>query len=192
MRLRLIVRVLFALPSFLAYRLSRSKGVLDADIARWRERERIKSTGARAFFNLMGMPEFRSLVTYRIPASRHTIWMCGPQAVALYINTPGIGPGLYFQHGFATIVHAKSIGKNCSINQQVTIGFNGAGKFPVIGDNVSIRAGAKVLGDIVLGDNVIVGAGAVVTKSVPPNCVVVGVPAYIIKRDGIRCREELT
>ena len=93
---------------------------------------------------------------------------------------------------FATIVHAKSIGKNCSINQQVTIGFNGAGKFPVIGDNVSIRAGAKVLGDIVLGDNVIVGAGAVVTKSVPPNCVVVGVPAYIIKRDGIRCKEELT
>jgi serine O-acetyltransferase len=61
----------------------------------------------------------------------------------------------------------------------------------VIGDNVRIGAGAKVLGGITLGDNVSVGANAVVVKDVPPNCVVVGVPAYIVKRDGKRVRESL-
>jgi serine O-acetyltransferase len=62
---------------------------------------------------------------------------------------------------------------------------------PIIGNNVYIGAGAKILGSITIGDNVIIGANAVVTRNVPPNCTVAGVPARIIKRDGVRVKESL-
>ena len=52
---------------------------------------------------------------------------------------------------------------------------------PVIGDNVHISAGARILGPIRIGNNVIIGANAVVVKDVPDNCIVAGVPAKIIK-----------
>jgi serine O-acetyltransferase len=48
-----------------------------------------------------------------------------------------------------------------------------------------------VIGGIKVGDNSIVGANAVVVKNVPSNCVVVGVPAYIIKKDGLKVKEDL-
>ncbi|MFL6463660.1 MAG: serine O-acetyltransferase, partial [Bryobacteraceae bacterium] len=57
---------------------------------------------------------------------------------------------------------------------------------PIIGDHVTIYAGAKVLGPIRIGHHVTIGANAVVVKSVPDHCVVAGVPAQIIRRDGIR------
>lgn len=137
--------------------------------------------------HLIQMPEFRSLLYYRIPRSDLLEPITGPPSPCLYINTIAIGPGLYLQHAFATIIHARSIGCNCSINQQVTIGFNGPDQCPTIGDNVSIRAGAMIIGAVTVGDNVVVGAGAVVTKNIPANCTVVGVPAYIVKRDGEPC-----
>ncbi len=110
---------------------------------------------------------------------------------SLYIVTPQVGEGLFIQHGFATVIAAASIGKNCWINQQVTIGFTSETDCPVIGDNVTISAGAKVLGGITIGNNSIVGANAVVVKNVPENCVVIGVPAYIIKRNGVKVKEAL-
>lgn len=56
----------------------------------------------------------------------------------------------------------------------------GAG-IPIIGNNVTIYAGAKVFGKIIIGDDVYVGANAVVTKDIPSHSVVAGVPAKIIK-----------
>lgn len=85
------------------------------------------------------------------------------------------------QHGFSSTIGAEKIGSNCRVFQQVTIGWNG-GKRPVIGDNVIICCGAKVIGGITVGNNVTIGANAVVCKDVPDNCVVGGVPAKIIKR----------
>lgn len=85
------------------------------------------------------------------------------------------------QHSFSTIITANKLGKNCKIMQQVTIGFNGNQK-PTIGDNVTVCAGAKIIGGVTVGNNVIVGANAVVTHNVPDNCVVGGVPARIIRR----------
>lgn len=101
---------------------------------------------------------------------------------SLYINMSPerIGGGLNFQHGFATILAAKQIGKNCRISQQVTIGYNGD-ENPVIGDNVRVCAGAIVIGGITVGDGAVIGAGAVVTKDVPKNAVVAGVPAKVIR-----------
>ncbi|NCR99207.1 MAG: transferase hexapeptide family protein [Microcystis aeruginosa Ma_MB_F_20061100_S19] len=62
---------------------------------------------------------------------------------------------------------------------------------PKIGNNVRITAGAKVLGNITIGDNVTVGANSVLVKDVPPNCVVVGIPARIVKPDGVKVDEKL-
>ena len=53
---------------------------------------------------------------------------------------------------------------------------------PVIGNNVDIGAGAKLIGRITIGDNVIIGANAVVTKSVPPNSIASGIPAVVRPR----------
>lgn len=100
---------------------------------------------------------------------------------SLYINMPPerIGGGFSLQHGFSTIVAAKEIGKNCRIFQQVTVGYNGD-DHPVIGDDVTITAGAIVIGDVHVGNNSMIGAGAVVVRDVPENTVVAGVPAKVI------------
>jgi serine O-acetyltransferase len=98
------------------------------------------------------------------------------------INTAesDIGEGLMLGHGFSIICVANKIGDNVSIFQQVTIGYSHFG-CPTIGNNVWIYAGAKVLGGVNVGNNAIIGANAVVTKDVPANAVVAGVPAKIIR-----------
>ncbi len=57
-------------------------------------------------------------------------------------------------------------------------------RHPTIGSNVTIGAGAKVLGPFTVGDNSKIGASAVVLKAVPPNCTVVGNPGRIVRREG--------
>jgi len=103
-----------------------------------------------------------------------------PPMTNLYINCENIGKGLFIQHGFSTIISAKSIGDNCWINQQVTVGWTSSTDAPIIGDNVKIHAGAIVVGNVHIGDNVRIGAGTVVVKDVPSNSTVVGSPARIM------------
>lgn len=99
----------------------------------------------------------------------------------LFFHTAQIGEGLLINHGFSTIITAKSIGRNCLINQQVTIGVKNPGRgVPRIGNNVYIGCGAKILGDIIIGDNCIIGANAVVIKDVPAKVCVGGIPARTI------------
>ena len=100
----------------------------------------------------------------------------------LYFGCNDIGGGLFIEHGFSTIITCKYIGTNCWINQQVTIGFSREGASPTIGNNVQIKAGAKVIGNVTIGDDVIIGANAVVTKDIPSHSIAVGVPAKVIKR----------
>ena len=95
-----------------------------------------------------------------------------------------IGEGTKFGYGgIAVVVHARAVvGKNCMIGQDVTIGGkSGWYEVPVIGDNVIINAGARIIGPVRIGDNVEIGANAVVVKDVPSNCVVAGVPARILR-----------
>lgn len=101
----------------------------------------------------------------------------------LQITTPtsNIGGGLIIQHGFATIISAKSIGKSCKIYQQVTIGYNHQLEAPILGNNVEVCCGAKIIGGVHIGDNVLIGANSVVINDIPSNCVVAGIPARIIR-----------
>jgi len=98
-----------------------------------------------------------------------------------------IGEGLFIDHGAGVVIgETAEIGDNVTLYQGVTLGGTGKEKgkrHPTIGNNVVISAGAKVLGSFVVGDNVKIGAGSVVLKEVPPNCTVVGVPGYIVKRE---------
>ena len=96
-----------------------------------------------------------------------------------------IGKGSSFGYGgIGVVVHSESIiGDNCTICQQVTIG-GGNSKYPgvpVIGNNVYIAKGSIVMGGITIGNNVTIGANAVVTKPVPDNAIVAGVPAKILR-----------
>ena len=97
-------------------------------------------------------------------------------------STAEIGGGLIVQHGYGTIIAPRKIGKNCWVNQGVTIGYTNDADCPTLGDNVTVYAGAKILGDVHVGNNVVVAANAVVVKDVEDNCVVGGVPAKVIKK----------
>lgn len=101
-----------------------------------------------------------------------------------------VGEDLYIEHAFITFLNAKSIGKHFRCYHNVTIGQKG-GKIPTIGDNVTVSCGASVLGDVTIGDDVVIGAGCVVVKDVPAHCTVVGNPAYIIRKDGLKVHIQL-
>lgn len=92
----------------------------------------------------------------------------------------------FLPHGIKGIFIAptSSIGKKCTIFQQVTIGIKDMDNLqgPIIGNNVVIGAGAKIIGPIRIGNNVTIGAGAIVVSDIPDNCVVVSPKATIIKQ----------
>lgn len=92
-----------------------------------------------------------------------------------------IDGGLYMPHPIGTVIAVDSIGENCSIIAAVTIGMRNEWKFPQIGDNVFIGAGARVLGGITVGDNAIIGANSVVIHDVPKGATVVGIPAKVAR-----------
>ena len=97
------------------------------------------------------------------------------------INT-SIGGGLLIPHPNGIVIHADSvIGPNCIIFQQVTLGL-GHGGVPTIGGDVSIGAGAKLLGNVQVGDHAIIAAMAMVTRDVPPNSLAIGMPARIERK----------
>lgn len=94
--------------------------------------------------------------------------------------------GLTIWHwGMIIINQDTRIGENCTLHPNVIIGKRKTnGKSPVIGRNVYVCVGARILGDIIIGDNVTIAPNTVVFKNVPSNCVVAGNPAIIIKKDG--------
>ena len=99
-----------------------------------------------------------------------------------------IGPGFYIGHFGCIFVSTKArVGSMCNISPGCTIGVAGRGPdrgAPTVGDRVYIGNGAKILGKIRVGNDVAIGANAVVTKDVPDEAVVAGVPAKIISYRG--------
>lgn len=103
-----------------------------------------------------------------------------------------IGKGLFIDHGMGVVIgETAEIGDNCLIYQGVTLGGTGKDhgkRHPTLGNNVMVGAGAKVLGPFKVGDNAKIASNAVVLEEVPENATAVGVPARIVKRDGMKMK----
>ena len=99
-----------------------------------------------------------------------------------------IGKNLFIDHGMGVVIGETSdIGDNVTIYHMVTLGGISPSinsndqrevkRHPTLQDNVVVGSGAQVLGPITVGKNAKIGANAVVTKDVPENGVMVGIPA---------------
>ncbi len=99
-----------------------------------------------------------------------------------------IGKNLFIDHGMGVVIGETSdIGDNVTIYHMATLGGISPSinsdkqreikRHPTLQDNVVIGSGAQVLGPITVGKNAKIGANAVVTKDVPENGVMVGIPA---------------
>ena len=97
-----------------------------------------------------------------------------------------LGNKIFFDHGMGIVVgETAEIGDNCVIYHGVTLGGVSTSKVkrhPTLKNNVSVGAGAKLLGNIVIGNNVRIGANSVVLKDIPDEAVAVGIPARIIPK----------
>jgi serine O-acetyltransferase len=96
-----------------------------------------------------------------------------------------VGSNFRIDHfGGIVISGYASFGDNCIVRNGVTVGLKNLDEkaAPRIGSNVSIGAGAKLLGNITIGDNVDIGANAVVIVSVPDNSIAVGIPAKVLPK----------
>lgn len=180
----ILIYIRFLIPSLMLVK----NEIFMQDVHRWKMVYKMNYSDWKSIAQLLWLyKEFRNVVYYRLRRDhiiRSTIFkLFYPLLSTLYITTPDIGGGLFIHHGFSTVISAKSIGKNCWINQQVTIGWTNKPNPPVIGDDVTITCGAKVLGDIHVGNKSIIGANAVVVHDVPNNVVVGGIPAKVIKQN---------
>jgi len=101
----------------------------------------------------------------------HVLRIFSELGLGIYMTSSSrIGPGLHIGH-YGGIYLSCTIGRRCSIAQNVTVGYKGAGRSthpPVVGDDVYIGTGAVVVGDIRVGDGVVIGANTTVVKDVPP------------------------
>lgn len=95
-----------------------------------------------------------------------------------------IGEGFFIDHGMGVVIgETAEIGDNCHLYQGVTLGGTSTRRekrHPTLRDNVSVGAGAKLIGAITVGENASIGAGSVVVTNVPPNATVVGVPGHVV------------
>jgi serine O-acetyltransferase len=133
---------------------------------------------------------------HKRPFSRFSLLFIARKILSHYefkfgISVPyrtSIDSGFYISHFGGIIVSEQAvIGKNCNISQGVTIGATNRGEkkgAPLIGDNVYIGPGAKIIGKVILGNNVAIGANCVVTKDMPDNAVVIGIPGRVISYKG--------
>ena len=145
-------------------------------------------------------PSFKAILHYRVA---HKLYKKGHDVMARWISQravrktgieihPGakIGKGLFIDHGMGVVIgETAEIGDNCTIYQNVTLGGTGKDhgkRHPTLGNDVMIGSGAKVLGPFRVGDGARVASGAVVLDEVPDNATAVGVPARIVRINGIK------
>ena len=99
-----------------------------------------------------------------------------------------IGKNLFIDHGMGVVIGETSeVGDNVPIYHNVTLGGVAPSinsndqrevkRHPTLRDNVVVGSGAQILGPVIVGKNAKIGANAVVTKNVPENAVMVGIPA---------------
>jgi serine O-acetyltransferase len=123
-----------------------------------------------------------------IPVLLHRIW--NRHTVLKYhvdiSRKACIGKGIFLSHYIGIIIGPVTIGENCVIHQNVTIGervASGDHGVPRMGDSVWIGPGSIITGAISIGNNVTISAGCVLSKDVPDSCLVAGNPGRIIMQN---------
>ena len=108
--------------------------------------------------------------------------------LSIQVNCVGYGFRIiHLAGGGGAIVNCRKMGNYCGVNSGVIIGVNGGEDFkPTIGDYVAFGPGAKAFGDVSIGNNVFVAANSVVTKDIPDNSIVGGIPAKLIKNKPLK------
>lgn len=156
-----------------------------------------RDPAARSSFEILLLyPGLHAVWIHRIS---HWLWTHSAKLPARWVSQlargltgieihPGatIGTGFFIDHGMGVVIgETAEIGNDVTMYHGVTLGgtsLNKGKRHPTIGDRVTIGAGAKVLGNIIVGADSRIGANAVVVKSVPENSVVIGVPGQIVRR----------
>jgi len=159
----------------MVYLRSNARSTIDYEIVRWHETHHLPPRhGIRGLMNLLAsFPEFRSLFYFRTKAKWLSFFAKGQNNLEFYTSPENIGKGLIIWHGFSTVINVNSMGEDCQIWQNVTLGKKTTDMVddrPIIGNGVAIAAGAIAVGRINIADNVTIGAGAVVVKDVPTPC----------------------
>ena len=185
-RARLLMSSTRLIPHLILMLFADRNGLLKADLTRWAENLHFNKPSKLYDFVILFLhfmtftPEFRNLFCFRLGTKAKLLnWMC-PCLNSLLIDANYVGPGFFIAHGIGTLVSAESIGTNCWINQQVTVGYSNDTDRPTIGDNVKISPGAVIIGKVKIGDNATIGPNTVVFDDVPSGATVLGVPARII------------
>jgi serine O-acetyltransferase len=142
---------------------------------------------------VLGYPGLHAIWAYRL---HHALWVRGHRLVARLVSQatraatgieihPGavIGRRFFIDHGMGVVIgETAEIGDDVMIYHDVTLGGRSMRKtkrHPTIGDGVTIGAGARVLGPVVVGKSAQIGANAVVVRDVPDGAIVVGVPGQV-------------
>ena len=158
------------------------------------ERDPAARNGIEVIF---AYPGFQAVVSHRIS---HYLWRKNLKFVPRVMSQlsrfftgveihPGaeIGKGFFIDHGMGVVIGETSeIGEDVTIYHGVTLGgtsFTRGKRHPTIRNNVTIGAGAKILGPLTIGEYSKIGANSVVIKDVPPNSTVVGIPGIVVSRE---------
>jgi len=161
------------------------------DISAARERDPAAKSNIEV---ILAYPGFHARQLHRLA---HTLHNAGVPVLPRFISHfsrfvtgieihPGakIGQGLFIDHGMGVVIgETTEIGDNCHLYQGVTLGGTSTKRekrHPTLMNNVSVGAGAKLIGAITVGENASIGAGSVVVTNVPPNATVVGVPGHVV------------
>jgi len=164
---------------------------LHEDIAAAQRRDPAARTRAEV---LLTYPGVHALIAYRLA---HAVDARGLRLLARVIShltrmltgieihpRATIGHGLFIDHGMGVVIGETTvIGDHCHLLQGVTLGGTSTRRekrHPTLGNDVTVGAGAKVIGAVTIGDGARIGAGSVVVQSVPPGATVVGVPGHVI------------
>jgi serine O-acetyltransferase len=186
-----LINIIRLWPHLIIFMFSKNKGLILEDLQAYKKEYSLKYSNVFSLLILLyNNKSFRTLYYHRIGKFKWFIKFLAPGMQHLSLTKTPIGGGLLLFHAYCTIIDAESIGKNCRIVSNVTIGYKN-GKRVTIKDNVEILANAVIFGGITIGNNCVIGPGAVVYKSIPDNCVVVGNPAYILKQDGVVVNKKL-
>ena len=161
------------------------------DIRAARERDPAATSNLEVIFTY---PGFQARQVHRVAHTLHRGGLPFVPRLISHLNRlitgieihPGakIGEGLFIDHGMGVVIgETAEIGDNCHLYQGVTLGGTSTKRekrHPTLKDNVSVGAGAKLIGAITVGEHASIGAGSVVVTNVPANATVVGVPGHIV------------